>query len=315
VSKPLATKAEMEQTLLDKAVATFSHVILEGLGAGLSSSNAVQVTTCSAPAKHWLSDASSFEFIAVLLTDSCWPCPSSKERMEMLSAVAKSSPWTLVREPFNLASFCDVCAVQSQSRDANSRILGLKVIESFIVGRKTCSDECTPKSTVFSVIPHTFCPLLLVVLEDHSAAVRTSAVTSLGSLVRHDWIRLFLSDIKHVNASSIDWTPLESILSLCTANVEKIASVRSSSCKAIGDISASCIHRTLCDVGDDMNCEGTLSDEFAISFTGKVCEVMAIALSDHVAIVRSMVSTGYLFSRVKPPCVGLSRTMLSPFLL
>ncbi|KAL3777946.1 hypothetical protein ACHAW5_008349 [Stephanodiscus triporus] len=288
VSKSLATKAEMKQTLLDKAVATFSHVILESLGAGLSSSNAVEATTCSAPAKHLLSDTSSFEFIGLLLTDSCWPCPSSRERMEMLSAVAKSSPWTLVREPFNLASFCNVCVAQSQSRNANSRILGLKVIESFIVGRKTCLDECTPKSTVFSVIPHTFCPLLLVALEDHSAAVRTSAVISLGSLIRHDWIRLFLSDITHVNASSINWTPLKSILSLCTANVEKIASVRSSSCKAIGDISASCIHHTLCETGDDMNCEGTLSDEFAISFAGKVCEVMVIALSDHVAIVRSM---------------------------
>ena len=314
-SKSSATKAELEHILLNKAVATFSQIIMENLGAVSSTSNVLQVTSCSAPAKKWLSDASSFEFIGLLLTDSCWPSPSSRERMEMLSAVAKSSPWSLVREPFNLASFCEVCVVQCQSRDTNLRILGVELIESFIIGRKACSAECTPKSTVFSVIPQTFCPLLFVALEDHSAAVRTSSVTSLGSLVRSDWIGLFLSDAGNVNASSIDWTPLESILSLCTANLEKIASVRASSCKAIGDISAVCIYRTLCEVGDGTNSAGPFSDEFVISFADKVCKVMAVALSDDVAIVRSMVSTSGLFSSVMPHDVCSSRTLFFPFLL
>jgi hypothetical protein len=314
-SKSSATKAELEHILLNKAVATFSQIIMENLGAVSSTSNVLQVTSCSAPAKKWLSDASSFEFIGLLLTDSCWPPSSSRERMEMLSAVAKSSPWSLVREPFNLASFCEVCVVQCQSRDTNLRILGVELIESFIIGRKACSAECTPKSTVFSVIPQTFCPLLFVALEDHSAAVRTSSVTSLGSLVRSDWIGLFLSDAGNVSASSIDWTPLESILSLCTANLEKIASVRASSCKAIGDISALCIYRTLCEVGDGTNSAGPFSDEFVISFADKVCKVMAVALSDDVAIVRSMVSTSGLFSSVMPHDVCSSRTLFFPFLL
>ncbi len=289
-TKPLASKSELKHSLLIKAVATFSHVIMECLGAVTSDSYAEQVTSCSAPAIKWLSDASSFEFIGLLLTESCWSCPSSCERMEMLSAVAKKSPLTLVREPFNLASFCDVCVNQSQSRDANSRVLGVKLIESFIMGRTTCSVECTTKSNVFSVIPQTFCPLLLAALEDHSSAVRIAAATSLGSLVGHEWMGLFLFGAGKMNASSIDWTPLESILRLCTVNVEKVANVRASCCKAIGDISASCTHRTLFDEDDDTNCLGLLADEFIIAFAGKVCEVMTIALSDDVAIVRSMVS-------------------------
>ncbi|KAL3815779.1 hypothetical protein ACHAXA_001673 [Cyclostephanos tholiformis] len=287
-SKRLPSKAKLEHTLLINTLATFSHVIMESLGAVTSDSNAEQVTSRFAPAIKWLSDASSFEFIGLLLTESCWPCPSASERMYMLSAVAKRSPLTLVREPFNLASFCDVCVDHSQSRDESSRILGVKLIESFIMGRKTCVVECTTKSSVFSVISQTFCPLLLVALEDHSSAVRIAAATSLGSLVGFEWIGLFLLDAENLNASSIDWTPLESILRLCTANVEKVANVRASCCKAIGDISASCIHRTLFESEDNTNCAGPLADKFIIAFSGKVSEVMTIALSDDVAIVRSM---------------------------
>jgi hypothetical protein len=281
-SKLSASKVELDRGSMNKIVSIFSRVIMENLGAGSSASNseaAVHVWTCSAPAERWLSDSSSFDFIGLLLNDSCWHRSTLAERFDMLSAVAKCSPWTLVREPFNLASFCDVCVVQSQSRDTIARIQGIKLIESFIVGRKTSSVECTH---VFSVISQKLCPILLDALEDNSAAIRTSATTSLGSLVRHDWISLLLSDAEEVEELSIDWTPLESILRLCVANTEKVSSVRSSACKAIGDISTCCIHRTF------YECAAPLSNDFVITFADKVCEVMAKAVTDRDAKVRSM---------------------------
>lgn len=277
-----SSKVESDFGSMNKIVSIFSRVLVENLGAGSSASNsgaAVHVSTCSAPAERWLSDASSFDFIGLLLDNSCWHCSTLSERFDMLSAVAKSSPWTLVREPFNLASFCDVCVVQSQSHDTIARVQGMKLIESFIVGRKTSSVECTH---VFSVISQKLCPILLDALKDNSAAIRTSATTSLGSLVRHDWISLLLSDAEEVEEVSIDWTPLESILRLCVANTEKISSVRSSSCKTIGDISTCCIHRTF------YECAAPLSDEFVFTFANKVCEVMVKAVSDRDAKVRSM---------------------------
>jgi len=277
-----SSKVESDFGSMNKIVSIFSRVIMENLGAGSSASNseaAVHVSTCSAPAERWLSDASSFDFIGLLLDISFWHCSTLSERFDMLSAVAKSSPWTLVREPFNLASFCDVCVVQSQSQDTIARVQGMKLIESFIVGRKSSSVECTH---VFSVISQKLCRILLDALKDISAAIRTSATTSLGSLVRHDWISLLLSDAEEVEEVSIDWTPLESILRLCVANTEKISSVRSSACKAIGDISTCCIHRTF------YECAAPLSDEFVFTFAGKICEVMVKAVSDRDAKVRSM---------------------------
>lgn len=209
----------------------------------------------------------------------------------MLSAVAKRSPLALTREPFNLASFCEVCAVQCESQsDADSRILGLKLIESFLLGRKAFQAEFISNNTVSSVVPETFCPLLLVALEDHSAAVRTCAVSSFGSLLRHDWMGLFLSGAGSVEASPVDWTSLESIIRLCSANEEKIASVRTSCCKAIGDISSVCIGGMLSGEGDDTNANVTFLDDFVLSFTCKISEVMANALTDDIASVRSMVS-------------------------
>jgi hypothetical protein len=278
----LSASKVLDLSSMNKIVSIFSRVIMENLGAGSSASNseaAVLVSKCSAPAERWLSDSSSFDFIGLLLNDSCWHCSTLAERFDMLSAVAKCSPWTLVREPFNLASFFDVCVVQSQNPDTIARIQGIKLIESFIVGRKTSSVECTH---VFSVISQKLCPILLDALEDNSAAIRTSATTSLGSLVRHDWISLLISDAEEVEELSIDWTPLESILRLCFANTEKVSSVRSSACKAIGDISTCCIHRTF------YECAAPLSNDFVITFADKVCEVMAKAVSDRDAKVRSM---------------------------
>ncbi|KAL7537769.1 hypothetical protein ACHAXR_008053 [Thalassiosira sp. AJA248-18] len=274
---------ELKHTLLYKAMSNFSNAITESLGA--------KVTACSHPAGKWLSDASSYEFIGLLLTDSCWRFSLLlKDRMDMLSSVAKRSPWILAREPFNLAAFCELCAAQCKSQnDVESKILGLKLIDAFILGRKIVSAESISHNTDFSAIMETFCPLLLVALEDRSAAVRSSSVASFGSLLKDDLMDLFLSDADSSveGQLSIDWTPLESILSLCTSSKEDNANVRSSSCKAIGDISTICIsgsHSEKVSISEEI----PLSDGFTYTFTRKICEVMTSALTDDNALVRGM---------------------------
>ena len=268
-AKLIVMESELDHTISYKAMSSFGAVIRESLGVD------------SAPAEKWLASASSYEFIGLLLTDACWKCPSSKDRMEMLSFVAKRSPLTLAREPFNLASFCEVCAVQCRSEnDADSRILGLKLIESFILGRKESLTQCSSNSMVMSVVPETFCPLLHVALEDHSADVRACAVSAFGSLLKHDWVALLLP-----NVDRIDWTYLESILRLCTANEETSANVRGCSCKAVGLVATTCIGGM--PSGEEEDCI-QFSSDFVLSFTCKICEVMLNALTDKNASVRSM---------------------------
>jgi hypothetical protein len=201
--------------------------------------------------------------------------------MEMLSAIAKGSPSTLVREPYNLASFCEVCTSQSALENGlNTRTQGLKLIESFIYGRKISSIDNAVSSAVDSVIRQTFIPLLLIALDDFSAATRTSAASSFGSLLRSDWL----------DSSTINSTPLESILRLCSTKHENVASVRAASCKAVGDIVLSFVESTLHrgENGNDNTVSGV--DNFVLSFAGMVCEAMQDALVDNAAPVRSMVS-------------------------
>ena len=268
-NKRLTTRAELDQNLLYKAMSSFGHVITECLGNSSSG--------CSNPGEKWLADGSSFDFIGLLLSNSCWTPTLAKDRLDILSIVASASPSTLVREPFNLASFCELCEVQCASQnDVNSRISGLKLIESILLGRKRCMVEHSSSSTVTHIIPETFYPLMLTALTDNSTTIRSSAVSSFGSILRHDWIRLL--HLESGNESQLEWATLESILRLCCANEEKVASVRASSCKAIGDISVVCICQ------DD-----SISDDFVHSFTDKICEAMTISLSDDVASVRSMV--------------------------
>ena len=140
-----------------------------------------------------------------------------------------------------------------------------------------------------SVVSKTFCPLLLAALDDHSAAVRTSAVSSFRSLLRSDWQTLFLLDsCVAEEISSPDWRHLEAILRLsCSKNGEKNANVRSLSCKAIGNICTIFIgndRRENCDVGCPF------IDDFVISFSQTICRKMEIAIKDESASVRSMVS-------------------------
>jgi len=275
-SKRLITRAELDQNLLYKAMSSFSHVITECLGNSSSG--------CSNPGEKWLADGSSFDFIGLLLSDSCWIPTLRKDRMSILSIVASASPATLAREPNNLAFFSELCEVQcALQNDVNSRISGLKLIESFLLGRKRCvMDEHSSISTVTHIIPETFYPLMLSALTDNSTSIRSSAVSSFGSLLSHDWISLL--HLESGNESQLEWTTLESILRLCCSNEEKVASVRASSCKAIGDISVACICQ------DD-----AISDDFVHSFANKICEAMAISLSDDVASVRSMVRSNLFY--------------------
>ena len=82
-SRRLIPKAELEHTLLYKTMSNFSNVITASLGAKQRSTH---------PVVKWLSDASSYDFIGLLLTDSWWVRPLTKDRMEILSSVAKISP-------------------------------------------------------------------------------------------------------------------------------------------------------------------------------------------------------------------------------
>ena len=273
----------MHSSLCSKAISTFGSVIIESLGTCSVALDTKSMSTNSAPAMSWLSSASSYDFIGLLLTDSRWPCPSSRERMDMLSALAKGSPSTLVREPFNLASFCEVCTYQSQNGSGlNSRTQGLQLIESFIHGRKA-SIECSSNSSVDVVIRQTFSPILLTALEDSSATIRTCAVSSFGSLLQRDWMEC-------IDASTIDNAPLGSILRLCSAKNENVASVRAASCKAIGDIFISCTDGTLHHAKNSSDDSVSLGDGYILTYSCMVCKEMRNALDDKAASVRSMVS-------------------------
>lgn len=277
-NEPLMPELELKNCFIFKAMINSSHIITETLG--VCSSGSVN------PAKNWLSDASSYEFIGILLTDSYWKYHISKERVDMLSSVAKKSTWTLAREPFNLAAFCGVCAAQCKSQfDAESRVLGGKLIESFILGRKNCSLENDSDGIVLTAVRESMCPLLLAALKDSSPAVRSCAASAFGSLLQGDWYNLLGQDPHSGRKGelSIDWTPMGSLLTLCSVDYEKNANVRASACKAMGDTCTTCI---VCPTYGD-----ALPDVFIFEITARICKVMARAVSDQNVSVRSMVST------------------------
>ncbi|KAL9191253.1 hypothetical protein ACHAXT_000959 [Thalassiosira profunda] len=269
VSSQTPSTSEVQNALLRKAMVHFGTVIVSCLESERST-----------PANQWLAGPSSYEFIGVLLNDESWDSSTSKDRMKMLSSVAKQSPSTLTREPFNLASFCDVCAAQCQSHsDAESRVTGMQLIESFLLGRKSSVAEGFGDAMIASAVSETFSPLLLAALEDQSAAVRARTVSSMGSLLKQDWVDLLLSDVGD-DELSVDWMPFDSILHLCSS--DKNANVRSSSCKATGDICTVCIG------SDDTGESEQISDAFVLSFACKICEAMMTALTDSNAPTRSM---------------------------
>ena len=93
-----------------------------------------------------------------------------------------------------------------------------------------------------------------------------------------------------IDASTIDNAPLGSILRLCSAKNENVASVRAASCKAIGDIFISCTDGTLHHAKNSSDDSVSLGDGFILTYSCMVCEEMRNALDDKAASVRSMVS-------------------------
>lgn len=236
----------------------------------------------SPPAQLWLSDSSSYEFIGLLLSGSS---TLSTDRMEMLSSIARTCPWALAREPFNLASFCEVCSRYcGVQNNAATRLIGLKLIESFIIGRRNSSKESESQST--DLVVQTFCPLLLLALNDESASVRSSAASSFGSLLRVDWKTLLSTNSDAMD--DIDWKYTNTVLWRCTSNHgERNANVRSASCKAIGDLCTTCLTREDDESGNSVE-EVPFTDDFTITLCHAICKEMEHAIRDDNATVRSM---------------------------
>jgi len=298
------------RALLTSSMAHFSHVIttIEG------------DSSISVPVKHWLTDASSYDFIGILLNDS-YSAPTmsaaSKCKLEMLTSVAKAAPWSITREPFNLASFREICAnLCNLQNDTTRRLLGVKLIEAFILGRKAYVIECTSEKSrhnmELSVVPESFCPLLHSALSDNSSAVRTCAVTSFGSLLVTDWVVLLSHGSFSRNTSSLDWTHVDSILRMCTLNGEKIGNVRSAACKAVGDICTVCVGSLLSE--ERLEKAVPFSDDFVVAISTKVCSEMEQALKDETVSVRSMAlfAIGNTSLALKDRCAFLSMHRMLP---
>ncbi len=300
-------------TLLSSAMAHFSHVI---------ATVHVGSTSISVPVKHWLLDASSYDFIGILLNDS-YSTPtlssSSKFKLEILTSIVKLAPWSITREPFNLASFREICAnLCNGQNDASRRLLGVKLIEGFIVGRKAyvteCSSEKLQHNMELTVVPESFCPLLHSSLTDQSSAVRTCAVTSFGSLLVTDWAELLSRGTFIGNASSLDWTHVDSILRMCNPIGERSGSVRSAACKAVGDICTVCVGSLLSEEG--LEKAVPFSDDFLVAISTKVCSEMELALSDKIVSVRSMAlfAIGNTALAMKDRCTFLSMNRMLPLI-
>jgi hypothetical protein len=270
------------QSLLMKSMVQLSHVITSTDG----------IETVSVPVKLWLADASSYDFIGFLLIESssAHSSPLFKCKLDTLTSVVKAAPWAVTREPFNLASFREICAnLCKVENDTSRRLLGAKLIEAFILGRKAYVKEEMQHNMELAVVPESFCPLLLSALKDGSSAVRTAAVTSFGSLLVTDWTALlFRGTANEVNTTPpLDWTYVDSIINMCTPQGEKSGSVRSAACKALGDISNVCVGSLLSEDGSE-RAVLPFSDDFVIAISTKICDQMEHALKDQTVSVRCM---------------------------
>eukprot|EP00985_Skeletonema_marinoi_P015830 scaffold8277_cov153-Skeletonema_marinoi.AAC.6 len=300
-----------DHTLLSSSMVHFSHVVTAINDGGAS---------ISVPVKHWLSDASSYDFIGILLNDSYSEptlSSSSKCKLEMLTSIAKSAPWSITREPFNLASFREICAnLCSVQNDTSRRLLGVKLIEAFIVGRKAYVIECTSEriqhNMELAVVPESFCHLLQSAIRDQSSSVRTCAVTSFGSLLVTDWVVLLSHGSFIGSASSLDWTRIDSILSMCIPNGERSGNVRAAACKAVGDICTVCVGSLLSEEG--LEKAVPFSDDFVVAISTKVCSEMEQALNDKTVSVRSMAlfAIGNTSLALKDRCAFLSMHRMLP---
>ena len=300
------------RTMLTSAMVHFSRVFTT-----ISDGSA----TVSLPVKHWLSGTSSYNFLATLLNDS-YSSPTlssaSKCKLEMLTSIAKSAPWSITREPFNFALFLEICTSLCNIRnDSSRRLLGVKLMEAFIVGRKVYVMTCTSKDTQhndmeLAAVPGSFCPLLQSALADESSAVRTCAVTSFGSLLVTDWVALLSPGSSNDATASLDWTHIDSILKMCNLIGEKNGNVRSAACKAVGDICTVCVGSLLSE--ELLEKKVPFSDNFVVAISTKVCNVMENSLRDGTVTVRTMAlfAIGNMSLALKERCAFLSMHRMLP---
>eukprot|EP00985_Skeletonema_marinoi_P030516 scaffold32407_cov66-Skeletonema_marinoi.AAC.1 len=163
-----------------------------------------------------------------------------------------------------------------------------------------------------AVVPESFCHLLQSALKDQSSAVRTCAVTSFGSLLVTDWVVLLSHGSFIGSASSLDWTRIDSILSMCTPNGERSGNVRAAACKAVGDICTVCVGSLLSEEG--LEKAVPFSDDFVVAIATKVCSEMEQALNDKTVSVRSMglFAIGNTSLALKDRCAFLSMNRMFP---
>ena len=272
----LCTKAMGDATadyleLLEMAAYTFSRIITDTVDTNSFNRNVT-------PSQYWLSDSASFEFLDMLL------CPGKettekkeKKQIEMLSQIARICPLALAREPFNLASFCELCAVQSRDHDPERKLSGVKLIESFIIGRNAFQSEFASPDTCTAIV-ESICPVLLSASKDNEPKIRAVAVASLGQLSESEW-SLLLQHSRCNGLSCLGCHYVQTILQSCSMKGEKNAKVRSSACKAIGDVSSCIISMHSC------------TDEFVCQFSQTICHEMENVLNDEYPPVKSMVCT------------------------
>ena len=255
---------------IQKATSIFCNVITDTVD--------IDSIQTASPSQTWLSDSASFEFIDLLLTHES--ATMERIRMSVICRVARLCPCALVREPFNLASFCKLCSTKCKDGSPEGKLSGFHLIESFLIGRKSCSLEFDTLCTN-TAIADTLCPILLAALNDKEAKVRAVAVASFGCMTEDDWFLMVYS--RNIETRlNLNWHYLDAILKLCSIDEESHSKVRVHACKAIGDISTCILDASFS------------KQEFIISFSCRVCLAMEDALGDECTSVRSMVSASYI---------------------
>ena len=253
--------------LVEMAADTFSRVIIDTVD--------INSTQSISPSQYWLSDCSSYEFLDILLSGGQEIV--ERKQVVILSQIARICPSAFTREPFNLASFCELCSIQYYDHDLRRKLSGVKLIESFLIGRNVFRES--ESSDTCEAIVNSICPMLISALEDNEAKIREVAIASLGQLSEPEW-SILLYHSRCDGLSCLGWQYVQTILRFsCKKHGENDAKVRSSACKAIGDTSTCIISMPLC------------TDEFVCLLSQTICHEMENVLNDKHPPVRSMVCT------------------------